>query len=111
MAKTMFKILKRCIASAFELSVYDSQLYKGWIRSMMEEEGIKEREVKDIRLGEYVCPYCAEDELVNVNVNGNLEFKISDYADEKTFHCGSCDEVYEILRIKTNGHIKDITIP
>mgnify|MGYP003143189539 FL=1 len=109
----MFAILKKCIAAAFELSVYDSQLYKGW--SMMEEEGILEREVKDIRLGEFVCPYCAIDELVNITIRtypeGRKEFRISDYADEDTYHCGSCDEVYKINRMKTDGHIKDITVP
>ena len=111
MAKKMFQIIKKCLAVAFELSVYDQRLYHGWIRSMMQEEGIKEAEEPDIRLGEYVCPYCARDELVNVNINGNLEFKISDFADETTFHCGSCDTVFEIKRVKTNGHIKDIAVP
>ena len=111
----MFQILKRCLGVAFELSVYDKKLYHGWIRSMMEEEGIKEQVMGEDgskwKLGEYFCPQCGEDELVIVNVNGNLEFKISDYADETTYHCGNCDTVYEIQRVETKGHVKDIAVP
>ena len=114
MAKKMFQILKRCLGVAFELSVYDTKLYHGWIRNMMEEEGIEEQvrcDGEKWKLGEYFCPQCGEDELVIVNVNGNLEFKISDYCEEDTYHCGNCDTVYEIQRVETKGHVKDIAVP